>query len=102
MISITLAGSTMKETDKILQMHKNMTDAKHGIQMGVVLKGCDDAKDDLKNDWDESPANFTCYHSNQPYAIKEDVLPIEECQQLSPSYMVRLQKHIYRKYSLYL
>lgn len=83
------SGQTVPEnTAKLLAANAKMADGKHGVKMGEVFEGCDDAKTDLALDWDGSPLNYTCYHQNRPYPIQEDLKPITECEQVPEDYMV--------------
>ena len=77
-----------ENTAKLLAANAKMADGKHGVKMGEVFEGCDDAKTDLALDWDGSPLNYTCYHQNRPYPIQEDLKPITECEQVPEDYMV--------------
>lgn len=82
------SGKIPEHTAKLLAANSNMSDGKHGVKMGQVFEGCDDAKTDLHLDWDGSPLNYTCYHQNRPYPILEDLEPITECEHVPEGYMV--------------
>ncbi|XP_015784093.1 uncharacterized protein LOC107361735 [Tetranychus urticae] len=61
------------------------TDSKHGIQMGKVIQGCDDAKTNLELDWNNSPTDYLCFHPKNPYPVKR-IKSIQECVQLPSDY----------------
>ncbi|XP_074598593.1 uncharacterized protein LOC141853222 [Brevipalpus obovatus] len=62
-------------------------DAKHGIKMGQMIKGCDDAKTNLEIDWNESPIDYTCFHPKNPLPIQDEIQSKEHCEQLPSAYM---------------
>ncbi|RWS24547.1 DUF3105 domain containing protein-like protein [Leptotrombidium deliense] len=76
-----------KEVDNDLS---SMKDEKHGIKMGEVYEGCDDAETDLEIDWDASPVSYTCYHPKFPYPINNKIKSEESCIELPSNYYVRI------------
>ncbi|XP_053209976.1 uncharacterized protein LOC128393790 [Panonychus citri] len=63
----------------------NYSDSKHGIQMGKVIHGCDDAKTNLELDWDGSPLDYVCFHPKNPYPVKK-TKSIRKCIDLPKDY----------------
>jgi hypothetical protein len=63
-----------------------MTDAKHGVKMGISSKRCDDGKRHTEKDWNGSPTAYTCYSPKKPLAVKT-IDSIRECQVLKADYM---------------
>lgn len=78
------------KTDEIVKANMNMKDDKHGIVMGESLFGCDDGTNDLDIDWNGSPLNYTCYHPNVPFSIRNDVDTVVQCYNVSTDYYVCL------------
>jgi len=68
-------------------LNELMKDAEHGIKMGIIFDGCDDGRNDLDIDWNESPLNYTCYHPKNPLPIMTEVDSIEECDDIPDGYI---------------
>ncbi|RWS13710.1 DUF3105 domain containing protein-like protein [Dinothrombium tinctorium] len=80
------AFSSLDNSDSRNEISEAMKDAKHGVKMGEVFDGCDDAESNLDVDWDGSCLDFTCYHPKQPFRIRSDLESVESCVQLPKDY----------------
>ncbi|CAG2164087.1 unnamed protein product [Oppiella nova] len=68
------------------EIESELKDDKHGIKMGKVFHGCDDAMNDLDIDWDGSPLNYTCYNPQHPLPVLKHITSIETCDPIPDGY----------------
>ncbi|KAF2893780.1 hypothetical protein ILUMI_12391 [Ignelater luminosus] len=67
--------------------HHDLSNPKHGINMGIPSPHCDDGKVNITLDWDNSPINYTCYENKRAYLPNLNVHPIIHCDPIPKAYV---------------
>uniref|UniRef100_A0A1Y1LUY2 DUF3105 domain-containing protein n=1 Tax=Photinus pyralis TaxID=7054 RepID=A0A1Y1LUY2_PHOPY len=76
--------SPMDDGNNVIPSNIEMTQ-KH-IQMGVISDDCDNGKDNITVDWNDSPINYTCFDKKSLYLPNIDVQPIEVAYNIPKEY----------------